>query len=75
MNPADHQRVIAELDVLSHQITKLMQRFEDTGFNVSMKDDYVNLHALQNRLIEQRLHHSQAIGGNTMPDDILTERH
>lgn len=75
MNSTDHQRVIDELDVLSTQIAELMQRFESTGFNAAMKDDYVELHALQNRLIEQRLHHSRAINAAAMPCHIPHERH
>jgi hypothetical protein len=75
MNPTDRQRVIAELDVLSSQVIELMQRFEATGANATMRDDYVELHALQNRLIEQRRHHSQAIDAVLMPCGIPNERH
>lgn len=74
MEQSDHLRVIAELDALSDQITALMQRFESTGFTAVMKDDYVELHALQNRLIEQRSHHSSAVSAASLPREIPSAR-
>ncbi len=61
MNSADYQRVIAELDALSSQTAELIQRFEATGFNVTMKDDYVSLHVLQHRILGMRLDYSRMI--------------
>ncbi len=75
MNPTDHQRIITELNVLLHQLAKLMQRFEATGFNVTMKDDYVALHGLQHRILEMRLAHSQASDEVIAPCAIPKERH
>ena len=75
MEQDDHLRVIAELDVLSSQIAELMQRFEATGFNVAMKDDYVELHTLQNRIMEMRLLHSRAIDSPPIEIAITAERH
>lgn len=75
MNTADHQRVIAELDVLLGQVAEMMQRFEATGFNVAMKDDYVELHTLQNRIMEMRLLHSRAIDSPPIEIAITAERH
>lgn len=75
MNTADHQRVIAELDVLFGQVTGMMQRFEATGFNMAMKDDYVTLHTLQSRIVEMRLMHSQAIDSPPVEIAVGEERH
>ena len=75
MNPTDHQRIITELNVLLHQLTELMQRFEATGFNVTMKDDYVALHGLQHRILEMRLVHSQASDEVIVPCAIPKGRH
>ncbi len=75
MNPTDHQRIITELNVLLHQLAKLMQRFEATDFNVTMKDDYVALHGLQHRILEMRLAHSQASDEAIVPCAIPKERH
>lgn len=75
MSAADHRRVVHELDVLSRQIVELMHQFEGTGLNVLMKEDYVQLHALHNRVIEQRREHTAAIGGAVLPGDIPTGRH
>ena len=57
MDIADHQRVISDLDTLLTQASKLLQRFETTGFNVSMKADYIALHDLQARILDQRQQH------------------
>lgn len=75
MNPTDHQRIITELNVLLRQLAKLMQRFEATGFNVTMKDDYVALHGLQHRILEMRLTHSQASDEVIVPCAIPKGRH
>lgn len=75
MNLTDHQRIITELNVLLHQLTELMQRFEATGFNVTMKDDYVALHGLQHRILEMRLEHSQASDEVIVPCAIPKGRH
>lgn len=50
-----------------------MQRFEDTGFNVIMKDDYVSLHILQHRVLAMRLDYSRMIDQAATPCAIPTE--
>ncbi|MCM2318412.1 MAG: hypothetical protein NDI93_03670 [Pseudomonas sp.] len=54
---ADHQHILAELDALLVQLTHLMQRFESTGRNLTMKADYLELHDLQARILDQRQQH------------------
>lgn len=45
MNPTDHQHLIDELDTLLARIATLLQGFESTGCNLSMKADYIALGA------------------------------
>ncbi|TBW12455.1 hypothetical protein E0E50_03225 [Azotobacter chroococcum subsp. isscasi] len=61
MNTADHQRLIDELDILLSQIAALLHRFETTGCSATMKADYIALHELQARAMEQRQEHTHAI--------------
>ena len=63
MDIASHQRAISELDTLLAQASELLQRFETTGFNVPMKADYLALHALQARALEQRQQQLEALRG------------
>ena len=67
MRTADHQRIIAELDALLAQLMHLMQRFETTGYNMAMKADYISLHELQARIIEQRQGHLRAMASAHSP--------
>ena len=75
MKQNDHRRVIAELDALAKQVTGTIQRFEATGFTAVMKEDYVELHKLECRILEMRLVHTQAIDATAMCCDISLERH
>lgn len=62
MNAADHQHLIDELDTLLVQIATLLQRFEATGCNATMKADYIALHELQACALKQRQEHVHAMG-------------
>lgn len=60
MNENDRLRVIAELDTLAQQVAATILRFEATGFTAVMKDDYLELHALQHRVAQMRLQYCRA---------------
>ncbi|GAB3460320.1 hypothetical protein [Azotobacter salinestris] len=62
MNASDHQPLIDELDTLLAQIATLLQRFEATGCNATLKADYIALHELQARALKQRQEHVHAMG-------------
>lgn len=64
MNTADHQHLINELDTLLAQIATLLQRFEATGCNATLKADYIALHELQARALKQRQEHACAMAGD-----------
>lgn len=59
---ADHRHLLAELDTLLAQVAELMARFEATGYDRVMRDDYLALHQMQARAWHERLVHSEALG-------------
>lgn len=61
MNENDHRLVMVELDALKQQVASTIQKFEDTGFAAVLKDDYVALHDLEQRITEMHLAHARAI--------------
>lgn len=62
LTPADHRHLLAELDTLLAQVAELMKRFESTGYHQLMRDDYLALHRMQARALQERLTHSNALG-------------
>lgn len=54
MNQADYQRIIAELDTVIDDAKALMARFEATGFDETISDDYLALHELYTRMVEEQ---------------------
>lgn len=61
MDENNHRLVMAELDALRQQVTSTIQRFEATGFDAILKDDYVALHDLGHRITDMYLAHARAI--------------
>ncbi|MGV6476694.1 hypothetical protein [Azotobacter vinelandii] len=72
MNPTDHQHLIDELDTLLARIATLLQGFESTGCNLSMKADYIALHELQARALKQRQEHAHAMGDDRSQSVLAT---
>ena len=58
---ADWQRVVDAFDRLLADIATLLQRFEAHGLQARLKDDYLALHALQARTLEQRQQQLEAL--------------
>ena len=54
MSCAKSTRLIDELDALLRHIDILMHTYEDTGFYLSMREDYIALHDLQSRALHKR---------------------
>lgn len=75
MNENDRLHVIAELDTLAQQVAGTILRFEATGFTAVMKDDYLELHALQERIVEMRLQYSQPSDGPAIGIEGTAARH
>ncbi len=59
MTLADYQRIIAELETVIGDAKTLMTRFEATGFDETLSDDYLALHALYTRMIEEQRRYTQ----------------
>lgn len=59
MNIADYQRIIDELETVISDTKTLMARFEATGFDETMSDDYLALHELYTRMIEEQRRYTQ----------------
>lgn len=51
---SEYQRIIAELDAVIRDAKTLMARFEATGFDETMGDDYLALHELYTRMVEEQ---------------------
>lgn len=54
MTITEYQRIIAELDAVIGDAKTLMSRFEATGFDETMSDDYLALHELYTRVVEEQ---------------------
>lgn len=75
MNDNDRQHVLAELDALYEDVVGTMQRFEATGFTAVMKEDYLELHALQQRIVEMRLQYTRREGAADIKAAACAVRH
>nr|WP_297461205.1 hypothetical protein [uncultured Halomonas sp.] len=58
---SEYQRIIAELDAVIRDAKALMTRFEATGFDETMSDDYLALHALYTRAVSEQRHYTQTM--------------
>ena len=54
MSCAQTTQLLNELDNLLAHIEVLMRAYEDTGLYLNMRDDYIALHHLQSRALQQR---------------------
>lgn len=70
INDSDHRQVIAELDTLLERIDTLSQRFETLGQTESQRADYLALHDLQARALQQREAHRQALDNPEAGDEL-----
>lgn len=60
---ADWQRVLDAFERLLADIATLLHRFEAHGLQSQLRDDYLALHALQARTLEQRQVQLEALRG------------
>ncbi len=67
MTPAEAQRGRAEFDILLAHIAGLIRRFEASGGDVAMRDDYLALHRLQARTLIQRQEYAVDEAPGVMP--------
>ncbi|MCG7598630.1 hypothetical protein MHM84_02400 [Halomonas sp. McH1-25] len=65
MNQAEYQHVIDELDALITETRKLMGRFEDTGMNDEMPDDYAKLEMIITQALKEQRYHTQKMLDST----------
>lgn len=70
MDDSDHRQVIAELDTLLERIDTLSQRFEMLGQTEPQRADYLALHDLQARTLQQREAHRQALDNPEASDEL-----
>ncbi len=70
MDDSEHRRVIAELDTLLERIDALSQRFEILGQTEPQRADYLALHDLQARALQQREAHRQALDNPEAGDEL-----
>lgn len=61
MTEAEHQRVIDELDEVIRETRALMERFEASGMDEAMADDYAQLHDLHARAVSDQKAHTLAM--------------
>ncbi|SDL68207.1 hypothetical protein SAMN05661010_02262 [Modicisalibacter muralis] len=59
MKIADYQCIIDELEVVISDTKTLMVRFEATDFDETMSDDYLALHKLYTRMVEEQRRYTQ----------------
>ena len=65
MNAADHQRVIDELQTLIDDTQHTLDRFEATGMDKQMPEDYETLFTILNDAVKQQREHTQAMLGDS----------
>jgi len=65
MNAADHQRVIDELQALIDDTQHTLDRFEATGMDKQMPEDYETLLAILNDAVKQQREHTLAMLGGS----------
>lgn len=66
MREEDCLHIIGELDALLADIQNLLNQFEASGCTVTLKEDYIALHALQGRTLMERQRHIDEAPG-TVP--------
>ncbi|WP_172119007.1 hypothetical protein [Halomonas hibernica] len=61
MKEADHQQVINELQAIIDNTQRTIERFEATGMNVQMPEDYDKLLAILDGAVKQQRDHTMAM--------------
>lgn len=63
MTPDDHQHVINELQKVIDDTQHTIDRFENTGMDDEMPEDYEKLLAILDDAVKQQREHTQAMLG------------
>ncbi|WP_040241372.1 hypothetical protein [Chromohalobacter japonicus] len=61
MNHTEYQRVVEELNTLITDTRQLIARFEDTGMDNEMPDDYTRLELMVSEALKQQRHYMQKV--------------
>lgn len=61
MNHTEYQRVVEELNTLITDTQQLIARFEDTGMDNEMPDDYTRLELMVSEALKQQRHYMQKV--------------
>ena len=61
MNETDHQRVIKELQTVIDETQHTLDRFEATGMDEQMPEDYETLLAILDEAVKQQRAHAQVM--------------
>ncbi|MYL23442.1 hypothetical protein GLV89_06525 [Halomonas alkaliantarctica] len=69
MTPDEHQHVIDELQAVIDETQQTIERFEHTGMDAEMPEDYEKLLAILDDAVKQQREHTQAMLGE---DDAST---
>jgi len=68
MNQSECQQVIDELDVVIDDTRKLMKRFEVTGMEDEVPNDYAKLELMISEALKQQRHYTQEMLDTTGRD-------
>lgn len=63
MTPAEHQHVIDELQAVIDETQQTIERFEDTGLEDDMPEDYEKLLVILDDAVKQQREHTPAMLG------------
>ncbi|XKH60306.1 hypothetical protein LG290_00535 [Halomonas sediminis] len=61
MTPADHQRLIDKLQAVIDETQHTLERFEATGMDEQMPEDYGQLLSILDDAVKQQREHTQAM--------------
>jgi hypothetical protein len=61
MQENDYQRVIHELEKLIQETKQLIERFDSTGMDEEMQEDYSKLLALYDQAIKDQVYYTRAM--------------
>lgn len=61
MTPADHQRIINELQTVINDTQRTLTRFEQAGMEQEMPDDYARLLAILDDAVTRQREHTHAM--------------
>lgn len=61
MQASDYQRVIDELEKLVQDTKQLVERFDSTGMDEEMQEDYDKLLTIYDQAIKDQAHYTQAM--------------